>query len=115
MTSTVAIVASSTGGTANQDLTLTVKQAPSFTSGAAVSATVGTPFSFTVTSSGFPTATITKSGALPAGVTFVTNSDGTATISGTPGVGKAGTYPLTLTAKNGVAPNATQAVTLTVH
>ena len=53
-------------------------------------------------------------GALPTGVTFVANTDGTATIGGTPATSKAGTYPLTLTANNGVAPNATQSLVLSV-
>ena len=69
--------------------------------------------SFTVTTTGFPTPTVSESGALPGGVTFTNNGNGTATLSGTPTA--AGTYPLTLTAANGVLPNATQSFTLTVN
>ena len=47
-------------------------------------------------------------------MTFVDNGNGTATLSGTPAASTAGTYPLTITAANGVAPNATQSFTLTV-
>ena len=47
-------------------------------------------------------------------MTFVDNGDGTATLAGTPAAGTGGTYPLTITAANGVAPNATQSFTLTV-
>ena len=56
---------------------------------------------------------LTESGALPSGVTFTDNKNGTATLSGT--TTAAGTYPLTLTAANGVLPNATQSFTLTVN
>ena len=54
-------------------------------------------------------------GALPAGVGFADNGNGTATLSGTPDPGTTGVYPLTVTAANGVLPNATQTFTLTVN
>ena len=69
---------------------------------------------FTVTTTGFP-ARASETGALPAGVTFVDNRDGTATLAGTPAAGSGGTYALTITATNGVAPDATQTFTLTVN
>ncbi|PMP74391.1 MAG: hypothetical protein C0183_21340 [Roseiflexus castenholzii] len=53
------------------------------------------------------------SGALPSGVTFTPNSNGTATISGTPTAG--GVFTLTITNANGVNPNATQTFTLKVE
>ena len=74
---------------------------------------MGTSGSFTVTTSGFPTSSLSESGALPSGVTFVDNGDGTATLSGTPDVGSGGIYSFTITATNGVAPDATQTFTLT--
>ena len=37
-----------------------------------------------MTSTGVPTATLSETGALPAGVTFTDNGDGTATLAGTP-------------------------------
>ena len=58
---------------------------------------------------------ITQTGTLPSGVTFTSNSNGTATLSGTPGAGTNGSYPLTITASNGVGTNATQSFTLTVN
>ena len=73
---------------------------------------MGTAGSFTVTTTGFPTPALTESGALPSGVTFVDNGNGTATLSGIPSA--AGTYPLSFTAANGVLPNATQSFTLMV-
>ena len=48
-------------------------------------------------------------------MTFTDNGDGTATLAGTPAAGTGGSYPLTITAANGTAPDATQAFTLTVN
>ena len=56
-----------------------------------------------------------RAGALPSGVTFTDNGDGTATLAGTPAAGTSGSYPLTITASNGVSPDATQNFTLTVN
>jgi hypothetical protein len=52
------------------------------------------------------------SGTLPAGVSFTPGPNGTATLSGTPAAGTGGTYPLKLTAGNGIAPDATQSLLL---
>ncbi len=89
--------------------------APAITSAASTSFTEGTAGSFTVTASGTPTPTLAESGSLPNGVTFIDNGNGTATLAGTPAAGTAGTYPLTITASNGVSPDASQAFTLTVN
>ena len=98
---------------ATQTFTLTDNEAPTITSANHTTFVVGTPGSFTVTTSGFPLSSLSESGALPSGVTFVDNGDGTATLSGTPDVGSGGTYSFTITAANGVAPDATQIFTLT--
>ena len=102
-----------------QSFTLTVDEAPSITSSDATTFTTGTSGSFTVTTSGFPggagVSSISDGGAvLPGGVTFTDNGNGTATISGTPAAGSGGTYPLPLTASNGVSPDAQQTFTLNV-
>ena len=55
-----------------------------------------------------------RAGALPSGVTLTGNGDGTATLAGTPASGSQGSYPITITASNGVSPDATQTFTLTV-
>ncbi len=55
-----------------------------------------------------------RPGPCPRGVTFTDNGDGTATLSGTPAAGTGGAYPITITATNGVGPDATQSFTLTV-
>ena len=99
---------------ARQDFTLTVEQSPGITSAAEVTFTTGQAATFTLTSSGFPTAALSAQGALPAGVTFTDNGDGTATLEGAPDAGTGGVYRLTITAANDVAPAATQEFTLTV-
>jgi len=106
--------ATSSSGTTSQTFTLTVNEAPTITSANSTTFTVGAAGSFTVTTTGFPLDPITETGALPSGVTFVDNGNNTATLSGTPAAGAAGTYPITITASNGVLPNATQVFTLTV-
>lgn len=90
------------------------------TSDPAASFTVGTAGSFTVTTSTTqsPTAaevpSLAESGALPGGLTFTDNGDGTATLAGTPAAGSAGSYPITVTARNGTSLSVTQRLTITV-
>ena len=62
---------------------------------------------YTVTTTGYPAPTITETGALPSGLTFTGNGNGTATISGTPASGTAGTYPVTISATNASGSTAT--------
>ena len=102
------------GPDASQGFTLTVNAAPHVTSAASASLTVGQAGAFTVTTSGRPTAAVTETGALPGGVTFTDNGDGTATLGGTPAAGTTGSYALTIGAANGVSPQATQAFILSV-
>jgi hypothetical protein len=101
---------------ATQTFTLTVDQPPAFTSATSTAFTVGQAGSFVIaTSPGLPaTTTLSESGALPTGVTFVDNGNGTATLSGTPVPGTGGTYALTLTASNAAVSQATQTFTLEV-
>jgi LPXTG-site transpeptidase (sortase) family protein len=98
-----------------QNFTLTVNEAPAITSPNNVTFAVGTTSSFTVMTTGYPVPAISEAGALPSGVTYVDNGNGTGTLSGTPAAGTQGTYPLTITASNGVSPNAIQNFTLTVN
>ena len=81
---------------------------------------VGSPFTFTVTTTGSPVPKIRERGRLPKGVKFY-KSTGTASISGTPTSTKhksaVGTYHLTITAtlgKDKTKQVVTQAFTLTV-
>jgi hypothetical protein len=98
---------------ASQSFTLTVDQAPAFTSASAFTFVEGAPGSFAVKASGFPVPTLKESGELPSGVSF-NISNGTLTLSGTPALGSAKTYPLIFTASNGVGTDARQSFTLTV-
>ena len=75
--------------------------APSFTSSSTAAFTEGSAASFPIASTTSVRAKMTWSGALPAGLTFDSSADGTSgTISGTPLVGSAGTYPVTVTVRD---------------
>ena len=100
---------------ATQAFTLTVNHAPGITSPVGTTFTAGQAGTFTVTSTGVPNATLSETGTLPSGVTFTDNKNGTATLAGTPAPGSSGPYPFTITATNGVSPDATQAFILTVN
>ena len=96
---------------ASQNFTLTVNQAPIFTSADNDTFSLNSPDSFTVTASGYPAPSISlTSGTPPSGVTYESS---TGILSGTPT--EAGTFALTFTASNGVSPNATQNFTLNVN
>ena len=78
--------------------------------------TAGVAGTFTATSIGGPTPAVSETGALPAGVTFVDNGDGSATLAGRPAAGdrrhlSTDDHRLRM----GETPNATQSFTLTVH
>jgi hypothetical protein len=89
------------GGHAAQLLALTIMQLPRLGRVPAVSVTAGVFTSTPVTVTGFPAATVTESGALPAGLRFTVMPDGTAVISGTPAApGMTETKTIVLTAAN---------------
>src|SRR5262249_42137272 len=91
--------------------TLTINQPAAITTSNSATFTAGSNGSFTFTTTGFPVATISESGALPSGVTFTDNGDGTATLSGVPLT--SGNFTFTVTAHNGIGSDATQSFTLT--
>ena len=82
---------------------------PAITSASSVTFLPNAAGTFQVTATGSPTPTLSETGALPTGITF---NPATGVLSGTATVG--GSFPITLTASNGVSPSATQAFTLTV-
>jgi Putative Ig domain len=106
---------------AMQTFTITVQdtppvlEAPTITSAATGSFKVGMAGTFTITATGTPTPSITLTGAQPSWLSFVDNTDGTATLSGTPDADSDLSYSFTITARNGVSPIATQDFTLTVQ
>jgi hypothetical protein len=104
------------GSDATLNLTLTVNQTPMITSKGFTTFVAGQANTFTVQTTGSPTATITESGALPPGVTFTANGNGTATLSGTPDPAHSNVdYPLTITAHNGAGPDSVQDFDLSVN
>jgi large repetitive protein len=92
------------------ELILAVDGPPAVTSASQATFRTGVAGSFTITSSGFPAATITETGALPAGLTL----SAAGVLSGTPAFGTVGVRHIELTADNGDGSPATQAFTLTV-
>ncbi len=71
---------------------------------------VGVSSSLLLLVSALPTATVTETGALPAGITMSPSG----LFSGTPAAGTVGTYPITVTATNGVSPASTVSLTVAV-
>lgn len=99
----------------SQNFTLTVSEAPRFTSFAGLTCATGVFCTITITTAGFPviSSIALSSGTLPSGMTFVYNGNGTATLSGTPAAAT-GSTPLVFTATNSTGV-ATQNFTLTVN
>ena len=117
-TGTANVTVTNAGGTSptssKDQFTYTGTGAPAITSDDSATFTDGTNNSFMVTTAAYPVTAITESGNLPNGVSFVDNGNGTATLSGTPAPGTEGSYPITITAANGVGTPATQVFTLIV-
>jgi hypothetical protein len=67
--------------------------------------------SFRIASSGWPAPVFAISGALPPGLSF---DPAAGLLSGTPASGSAGTYPLIVTASNGIPPDGTHNLSLQV-
>ena len=114
-TGTTSLTVTATNGVspaASQTMTVIVGQAPAITSAGTASATVGSPFTMTVTTSGYPVPSIGATG-LPAGFSLTDNGNGTATISGTPTASEIGTNTVDLSAVN-VAGSATQDLSLSI-
>ena len=106
--------ANGVGNDSSRTVTVTVLEAPSIHADAETTITAGTTASIEVTSSGYPTATISADGTLPSGLTFADNGDGTGTFSGTLGRKTGGDYPVTLRANNGVGGDVARAMTIHV-
>jgi hypothetical protein len=99
----------------NQRIREIVVNTGSFSSRASTAFVVGAAGAFAVTTDDQPTPVLTYSGTLPGGVTFVDKGNGIGMLSGVPQSGTEGTYNLTLTASNGVFPNAVQNFVLSVY
>jgi hypothetical protein len=97
---------------AGGSLVLSEHVAPTIISANTASSIVGAPFTTTVYTTGEPAAAMSETGSLPAGLTFVDNGNGTATIAGTAAAKSGGSYPIIISASNGSG-TTTQAFTLT--
>jgi uncharacterized protein YjiK len=105
--------ATNAAGYTTQAFVLSVTQGPAFTSAAASTFKVGVTRTMTIRTTGFPKPAITEIGALPAGLTFTDNGNGTATLTGAAAPGSNGVYVLDVQASS-VAGTADQTFTLTV-
>ena len=99
------------GPDASQNVQIEVDDAPAITSAANAAFGVGQAGSFQLTATGYPNPTFSETGALPTGLTFDST---TGKFSGTAAAGTAGSYPITITATNGIGADASQSLTLTV-
>ena len=79
------------GPDASKQVEVTVNEAPELTGPAMVRFVAGFASETVFTSDGFPQADLSVVGALPAGVTFTDNGNGTATLGGTPTLPSVGT------------------------
>ncbi len=104
----ITLTATNSSGTYSQNFTLTIDQAPLITSVGHISGPVGQPFTFTVTTSGYPAPAITH-GTLPSLATMTDNGNGTATLKG---YYLAGSQSFVIQANNGTAPAAHQTFTM---
>ena len=95
------------GSSPVKTITVTIQEAPSFTSAATATFVTGSDNVYPLSVLGYPLPTITAS-SLPAGVQLVTGI-----LQGDPAPGSAGTYKFTITATNSLG-TATQAFTLNV-
>ncbi|MDY2626537.1 MAG: putative Ig domain-containing protein [Coriobacteriales bacterium] len=103
------VVALNGVGQAQRELSLTVNQAPSITTGSLATATKGEPYGAGLDASGYPAPSWSVvAGELPAGLSISGN-----TLVGTPET--VGDYAFTLQADNGVAPAATREYSLSVY
>ncbi len=89
--------------------TLTIGEAPVFTTGTTATFKAGEPGTFTIAASGSPPSTFSVSGH----PTWLTLSASSGVVVGTPPVGSEGEYVITFTANNGVATNQTFTLTVT--
>ncbi len=104
---TITVTVSDGSLTASEPFVLTVTGSPAILSLPTLTATVGSAYSYAITATGTPAPSLSLSGA-PAWLTLSGSTlSGTPTASGTFG-------PITLTAANGVPPDATQTFSLAV-
>jgi hypothetical protein len=85
---------------------------PAIISANSATYTLGVAGNFTFTATGSPAPTFTESGLMPGGLSL---NAVTGALSGIPGFGSQGVFPIVITATNGSGPPATQNFTLTAN
>jgi len=90
------------GGFARQAFTLTVNRVPALRHVGTVHAPIGAAMDQPIKATGYPVPVLTKTGTLPAGLTFTGHGNGTGDIAGAPAAGSSGRYPVTITATSGL-------------
>ena len=114
-THTVTITATNgVGAPAVQTLTVVVGFAPALAAPTSAHLTVGHGGDIRFFAFGYPVPSLTVIGALPAGMTFVDNGDGTGALTGTPATASTGLYNIEVTATNPFGAS-TRTVTIDVH
>ena len=93
---------------------MTVNEAPELLGAPSVRFVTGRPGLTVYSATATRGASLTATGTLPPGVTFVDNGNGTATLEGTAPLSAVGTYTFTVRASNGIDPDAVLEVTLVI-
>ncbi|MBO9522614.1 MAG: putative Ig domain-containing protein [Nocardioidaceae bacterium] len=102
------------GEPATKDVHVVVNEAPSLTGPSAARFVAGRNAAVGFSADGYPGASLAVTGDLPDGLTFTDHGDGSATLGGTATTGAIGTYAVTVTASNGIDPDAVIHLTITV-
>jgi Putative Ig domain len=101
----------------SQSFDLIILAPPAFSASSEKGFPIGQHDTYSFTVSGDPAPTVTETGTLPSDLTFTTTSSSSQTqgsITGTPTSSDSGTYSVTFNATNGIAPDASQSLTLTI-
>jgi hypothetical protein len=106
--------ANGVGSDATAAVSVTVNEAPELVGPTEARFVTGFANTIGFSSDGYPQATLTVSGSVPAWLTFTDNGNGSASLSGTAPSSAVGSYPLTITASNGQSPDAVLHVTVVV-
>jgi hypothetical protein len=106
----VTVTTENSAGSLTEGLVVTVLPPVAITSAARATFTEGEAGLFTFTASGSPAPTFSETGRLPAGVSLSAAGN----LVGTPGPDTGGTFPITVTASNGIADDVTQSFVLSV-
>ena len=96
----VTVTASNIYGSASKTYTVTVSLGAKIATNSLPNGSEGSPYTATITTTGTLPIALNVTSALPSGLAFTDNGNGTGTLTGTPGVGTAGTHSVTVTASN---------------